>query len=63
VSASPSWATVRVDGRTIGPTPTVVTALRPGPHVVEALPAGGGAARRRTVEITADRTTRIEFEF
>jgi serine/threonine-protein kinase len=63
VSASPSWATIRVDGRTIGPTPTVVTALRPGRHLVEALPASGGPPQRRSVEVAPTQTTKIEFEF
>jgi eukaryotic-like serine/threonine-protein kinase len=61
VSASPTWATIRVDGRVVGQTPIVISPIKAGPHLVEAFPLGAGPPLRRTVNVEPAITTKIEF--
>jgi len=63
VSARPTWATVRIDGKAAGSTPTVIKNLRIGPHTVEALPGGKGPGQRKKVTVTRDGVTNVEFLF
>jgi hypothetical protein len=61
VSASPTWAVIRLDGEDVGSTPTAIPGLRPGKHVVEAWPEGSGPALRRAVIVSPGRTTKVEL--
>lgn len=63
VNASPTWATIRLDGKPAGTTPTVFSDLAAGPHTVEALPLGKGVSVRRDVIVEAGNTARVGFEF
>jgi eukaryotic-like serine/threonine-protein kinase len=63
VSARPTWATIVVDGNPVGATPLVVSQVAAGKHLVEALPAGRGPGRVRTVMVPAGGVTRLEFRF
>jgi serine/threonine-protein kinase len=63
VSASPTWATITLDGKPAGTTPTVFPDLPAGSHTVVALPLGKGPPVRRTVTVAAGSTARIGFEF
>lgn len=63
VGASPAWAMIRVDGKEVGPTPTVVEKLSEGSHDVEARPLGKEPAKHRRVSITAGQATRVDFSF
>jgi serine/threonine protein kinase len=63
VSASPNWATLNLDGRPAGTTPTVFSDLPAGPHVIDALPLGKGPKVRKKVIVEPGGTARIGFEF
>jgi hypothetical protein len=63
VSASPTWATIRLDGKPAGTTPTVFSGLSSGSHVIEALPLGTGPSVRKRVTVEPGGTARVGFEF
>jgi len=63
VSARPTWATIRIDGRTAGSTPTVIRNVQTGSHSIEALPRGKGPGKRKTVTIGRDKVSNVEFVF
>jgi serine/threonine-protein kinase len=63
VSASPTWATITLDGKDAGTTPTVFPELSAGRHVVVAFPLGKGPPVQRTVVVPAGKTARIGFDF
>jgi len=63
VSASPNWATLNLDGRPAGTTPTVFSDLPAGPHVIDALPLGKGPKVRKKIIVEPGSTARIGFEF
>jgi serine/threonine protein kinase len=63
VSAMPVWATILVDGKDVGATPTVVSRVAAGRHVVEALPRGSPPAERRVVDVKPDAIVRVDFAF
>jgi hypothetical protein len=63
VSASPTWATITVDGKAAGSTPTVFSELPAGAHIVAAFPLGKGPPIKRKVVVEAGQTARIGFEF
>jgi len=63
VSASPTWATISLDGKPAGSTPTVFSEVPAGMHVVDAVPLGKGRAVRRTVTVEPGGTARLGFDF
>jgi serine/threonine protein kinase len=63
VNASPMWAAIILDGKSVGTTPTVLSNLPVGPHTVDALPLGKGSSIRRQVIVEAGKTVRVGFEF
>jgi eukaryotic-like serine/threonine-protein kinase len=63
VSASPTWATIRLDGKPAGTTPTVFSGLAAGTHVVDAQPLGQGPSSRKRVTVEPGGTARVGFEF
>jgi serine/threonine-protein kinase len=63
VSASPNWATISLDGKPAGTTPTVFSDLPAGTHVIEALPLGKGPSMRKKVIVAPGGTARIGFDF
>jgi serine/threonine protein kinase len=63
LSASPTWATINLDGKMAGTTPTVFSDLRAGAHVVLAFPLGKGPPIQRNVVVEAGETARIGFDF
>ena len=63
VSASPTWATMTLDGKSAGTTPTVFSDLPAGPHTIVALPLGRGPPVTRKVLVEAGGTSRISFDF
>ena len=56
-------ATIRLDGKPAGTTPTVFSDLAAGRHTVEALPLGKGVSVRREVIVEAGNTASVGFEF
>jgi hypothetical protein len=63
VSAGPTWATIRIDGRPVGSTPTVISGLAPGTHIIEAQREDRGPTQRRTVTVQPAATIKLEFSF
>lgn len=63
VNASPTWATINLDGKPAGTTPTVVSNLAAGSHIVVATPLGKGPPVQRKVVVEAGGTARMGFEF
>jgi serine/threonine-protein kinase len=63
VGANPTWATITLDGKPAGTTPTVLSALPAGSHVIEALPLGKGPGVRKKVTIEPGGTVRVGFQF
>jgi eukaryotic-like serine/threonine-protein kinase len=63
VSASPTWATITLDGKPAGTTPTVISDLAEGRYTVAALPLGKGPPIRRQVTVVAGNTAQVGFEF
>jgi hypothetical protein len=63
VSARPTWATIMVDGKSVGATPLVVPNVPAGKHTIEALPGGRGPALVRSVVVPEGGVSRIEFRF
>jgi hypothetical protein len=63
VSASPTWATISLDGKPAGSTPTVFADLPAGPHTIEALPLGHGPKVVKKVTVEAGGTARVGFDF
>jgi hypothetical protein len=61
VNARPTWATVRIDGETVGSTPLVVSNVASGAHTVEVSAEGQGPARRRQVIVRAGGIERVDF--
>jgi hypothetical protein len=61
VNSKPTWATVRIDGRTAGSTPLVVSDIAPGPHSIEVSAEGQGPTRQRQIVVRSGATERVEF--
>jgi serine/threonine-protein kinase len=63
VSASPTWATITLDGKRAGTTPTVFSDLPAGAHIVVASPLGKGPPVQRKVVVEPGKTARVGFDF
>jgi hypothetical protein len=63
VGSTPVWASVTVDGRSVGATPIAGLRLSAGTHSVEARPLGKAPAQRRVVRIPASGSASVQFRF
>jgi hypothetical protein len=63
IGASPAWASILIDGKSAGETPTVIDQLSAGTHDVEARPLGKEPGKHRRVTVIAGQSTRVDFAF
>jgi hypothetical protein len=63
IGADPTWASVRLDGASVGSTPLLLRNVASGQHVVEAQALGTGAVERRVVDLAAGEQQRVLFHF
>lgn len=63
IGASPAWASILIDGKSVGETPTVIDQLSAGSHDVEARPLGKEPGKHRRVTVIAGQSTRVDFAF
>lgn len=63
IGASPAWASILIDGKSVGETPTVIDQLSAGSHDIEARPLGKEPGKHRRVTVIAGQSTRIDFAF
>jgi serine/threonine-protein kinase len=61
IAAKPTWASVRLDGRSVGSTPLVVPDVPSGPHVLEVSAEGQGAVQQRSVVVRPGAVERVEI--
>jgi serine/threonine-protein kinase len=62
VNATPTWATIMLDGKPVGTTPIVLNEVAAGRHTVVAQPLGKGPSMRRELVLETGKTARIGFE-
>jgi len=61
VVSSPGWSTVLLDGKVVGQTPLVLSAVVAGAHAIEGRPLGVGRPERRVIRVQADAVTHVEL--
>jgi hypothetical protein len=62
LNATPTWATIVLDGKPVGTTPMILNEVPAGRHTVDAQPLGKGPSMHRELVLEAGHTARVGFD-